>query len=180
MTDTFWLFDGMQLLARGTAQDVTEKARESLARDPHLGLLAFEAASGRQTELDLRPPSATATAPPESSGPGRPKLGVVGREVTLLPRHWDWLGSQPGGASIVLRKLVETAMKANREMDDARLRQEAAYRFLSAMAGNLPGYEEALRALFAGDVKALKARMKAWPQDVRMCALELATGSASQ
>ena len=80
-----------------------------------------------------------------------PKLGVVAREVTLLPRHWQWLGSQPGGASVAIRKLVEAARRANQEVDQRRQTQEAAYHFMSAMAGNLPNFEEASRALFAND-----------------------------
>lgn len=181
MSDNYLVFDGMKLLARGAMAEVTDKVRETLARDPRAALLAFEAGTGRQTELDLRAVSAkrapvsAAKATAESAGPGRPKLGVVGREVTLLPRHWEWLGTQPGGASIALRKLVENAMKTSRAADAVRQRQEGAYRFMSAMAGDLPGYEEALRALFAGDEKGLKARIMAWPKDVRAFALELAS-----
>lgn len=181
MNDNILVFDGMSLLARGGMAEVTGKVRETLASRPQATLLVFEAGTGRQTELNLRPVLAKAPPPAareatvvESAGPGRPKLGVVGREVTLLPRHWEWLGPQPGGVSIALRKLVENAMKANRAADAARQRQEGAYRFMSALAGDLPGYEEAIRALFAGDEKALKARMKAWPKDVRAFALELA------
>ena len=84
-------------------------------------------------------------------GRGRPKLGVVAREVTLLPRHWDWLNSQSGGASVALRKLVEAARLAGDDKDRTRHAQEAAYRFMTALAGNLPGYEEATRALYAAD-----------------------------
>lgn len=183
MNDTLLIFDGMNLLARGTTTAVTGKVRELLARHPQTALLAFEEGTGRQTELELRPVTAQPKAEVkavEPTGPGRPKLGVVGREVTLLPRHWEWLGSQPGGSSIALRKLVESAMKANRAADAARQRQEGAYRFMSAMAGDLPGYEEAIRALFAGDEEALKARMKAWPKDVRAFALELAFGKRGE
>lgn len=180
MSDTLLVFSGMNLLARGTMAEVTGKVRETLGADPQAALLVFEERTGRQTELDLRPtPSKAvqplpATAAVENSGPGRPKLGVVGREVTLLPRHWEWLATQPGGASIALRKMVENTMKSGSEAEAARQRKENAYRFMSAMAGNLPGYEEAIRALFAGDEKALKSRVKSWPKDVREFAWELA------
>ncbi|WP_188590115.1 DUF2239 family protein, partial [Achromobacter denitrificans] len=101
-------------------------------------------------------------------------LGVVAREVTLLPRHWDWLAAQPGGASVVLRKLVEQARRDNESADRRRQRQEAAYRFMSAMAGNLPGFEEATRALYAEDRERFAAQVASWPQDVRGYALGLA------
>lgn len=105
---------------------------------------------------------------------GRPALGVVAREVTLLPRHWAWLSSQPGGASVALRKLVEDARRANEWRDRVRRARESAYRFMSAMAGNEPGYEEALRALFSGDYGRLESTTAGWPEDVRAHALQLA------
>ncbi|RZJ09421.1 MAG: DUF2239 family protein, partial [Haliea sp.] len=98
---------------------------------------------------------------------GRPKLGVVAREVTLLPAHWDWLGSQPGGASVTLRKLVQEARRAGTSRERMRRSQERCYKFMVALAGNLPGFEEAARALFAGDRNALLGRMKKWPADIR-------------
>jgi uncharacterized protein len=113
-------------------------------------------------------------APAEPRGPGRPKLGVVAREVTLLPRHWDWLATQPGGASVALRKLVEHARLASRGRDRKRRAQESAYRFLSAMAGNEAGFEEALRALFAGQREQFTKTAAAWPADVREHAKKLA------
>jgi hypothetical protein len=103
-------------------------------------------------------------------------LGVVAREVTLLPRHWQWLGSQPGGASVAIRKLVETARRANQEIDERRRRQEAAYHFMSAMAGNLVNFEEASRALFANDPERFEDLVGSWPVDVRDHARKLAFG----
>src|SRR4029079_4156101 len=70
------------------------------------------------------------TAAAEPRGRGRPRLGVVAREGTLLPRHWEWLGTQPGGASVVLRKLVEEARRANGDADRTRAARDAAYRFM--------------------------------------------------
>jgi hypothetical protein len=131
------------------------------------GALVFEDATGRQIDLDTRGSEeeirARHTVP--ARGPGRPKLGVTAREVTLLPRHWDWLGRQPGGASVALRKLVETASRdprANR--NDAR---DATYRLASALAGNAPGFEEAMRALYAGKRKRFRRQIESWPPDVR-------------
>ena len=108
------------------------------------------------------------------SGPGRPKLGVVAREVTLLPRHWAWLSSQPGGASVALRKLVEQARKDGQTQDQRRQSQEATYRFMSAMAGCLEGFEEAARALFAAERSRFEALLTPWPQDMQMHLLQLA------
>ena len=87
--------------------------------------------------------------------------------MTLFPRHWEWLSGQPGGASVALRKLVEEARRANAARDAVRKARESVYRFLSAMAGNLPGYEEATRALFAGDSARFAAQTESWPVDVR-------------
>lgn len=108
------------------------------------------------------------------SGPGRPKLGVVAREVTLLPRHWEWLATQPGGASVVLRKLVEHARTQQSPKDRARQAQESAYRFMSALAGNLAGFEEATRKLFANDRVGFNEQLQGWPEDIRAHAARLA------
>lgn len=110
----------------------------------------------------------------EPRGRGRPKLGVIPREVTLLPRHWEWLATQPGGASVALRKLVEAARRTHAERDNRRKAQERAYYFMSAMAGNMPGFEEAARALFADDQQRFRELVARWPDDVRDHATALA------
>jgi hypothetical protein len=123
--------------------------------------------------------NAANVSPPAPAAPrtrGRPQLGVVAREVTLLPRHWEWLALQPGGASVTLRRLIDEARRTSGAQDQVRLAQERAYRFLSAMAGNLPGYEEAVRALFGRKREAFDAHAAAWPEDVRAYALQLAQG----
>jgi hypothetical protein len=114
-----------------------------------------------------------------SRGPGRPKLGVVAREVTLLPRHWEWLNSQPGGASVALRKLVEEARRVHAGRDRVRQSQEAAYRFMSAMAGDLPGFEEAARALFASRRERFDELVDLWPIDIREHTRKLALPAMS-
>ena len=113
----------------------------------------------------------------EASKPGRPRLGVVAREITLLPRHWDWLALQPGGASVALRRLVEHAMKNNRGKDMLRQSQEATYRFMTDMAGDEPGYEEALRALFGGQRDRFHSLIESWPPEVRDHAKKLAAAA---
>ncbi len=115
-------------------------------------------------------------APPASRGPGRPKLGVVAREVTLLPRHWDWLAQQRGGASVALRRLVDEARRSHQDKDRIRHAQEAAYRFLSATAGNRANYEAAIRALFADEAVRFAKLIADWPADIRKHALALAGG----
>lgn len=177
-------FDGTRLLSRGPLVDVAlavKRAMEAGAAGP---LLVFNDKDARIIDLDLRGSAAEIAArlavPDESGaetghgGRGRPKLGVVGREVTLLPRQWEWLAAQPGGASVTLRKLVEDARRNGAAAQTKRQAQEAAYRFMSALGGDLPGYEEATRALFADDRSKLERQMADWPDDVRAYALKLA------
>jgi hypothetical protein len=131
----------------------------------------FDRQTGRVVDIDPRfPPTADDT--PKA---GRPKLGVVPREITLLPRHWDWLATQPGGASVALRKLVEEASRNPKAQ--MRQKRDAAYRFATALVGNAPGYEEAMRALYAGQKDEFAAHIEAWPADVR-AELEALTADA--
>lgn len=165
----FAAFAGTARLATGSLAEAALAARG--AQDRGERALVFDAESGEVVDLDLRGGDAEiaaryAPAPQPVARRGRPRLGVTAREVTLLPRHWDWLAGQPGGASVALRRLVEAARKAEGEAGAVRRRREAAYRFMSAMAGDLPGFEAAARALFAGDQEALEDRMEAWPPDV--------------
>ncbi|OZI20232.1 hypothetical protein CAL26_22095 [Bordetella genomosp. 9] len=168
---------------RGSRDDVQARlARAQAAMEaaagaarPAAGATGAEA-DGTGAGVDMpgvagRPGPAAGTS---TRGRGRPRLGVIAREVTLLPRHWEWLNAQPGGASVALRKLVESGMRDHglRERD----RREAAYRFMSAMAGDMAGFEEATRALFAGDAPAMTRCMASWPDDVRAHALRLAYG----
>lgn len=133
--------------------------------------LIFEDETGKQIDIDLRGTLDDVrlryASPEESRGPGRPKLGVVAREVTLLPAHWEWLNAQPGGASVALRKLVHEAKKANETKDRQRQAQEATYRFISVMAGNLPNFEEASRALYADDRGRFAELISDWPADIQ-------------
>lgn len=171
---THTAFDGPRRLAAGTLADVALAVKAAGGAG-----LVFEDATGRLVDLDLRgseaeilarlQPSAPAAEP---RGRGRPKLGVTAREVTLLPRHWDWLAAQSGGASVALRKLVEQAMRDDRQT--RRAAQEAAYRVMTALAGDLPGYEEAIRALFAGDRGRFEQQIAGWPADLRAYVARLA------
>jgi len=158
---------------RGSPADVL---RPIEAQNRHAAIASPTAPSDAIAPADPTAPNApTAHEPPPSPrGPGRPKLGVVAREVTLLPRHWDWLSAQPGGASVALRKLVEDARRTSAPRDRVRRAQEAAYRFMSAMAGNLPGFEEAARSLFAANRARFAAETEPWPADVRDHARKMA------
>jgi len=165
------LFQGARKIAEGALGQVQAAARAARTAAPEAPLLAFDLATGRLVDLEGRVEAAAAAGPepepaPEPARRGRPKLGVVAREVTLLPRHWDWLAQQPGGASVTLRKLVEPARKPHAGADAQRRAREAAYRFMSAMAGDAAGFEEASRALFAGDRARLSGLMAPWPADI--------------
>lgn len=164
---TFLAFQGDRLIATGSRDEVAAAVRK--ARGDAL-VLVFDNSTGMQIDLDPRDIVAHRTDEPR--GRGRPKLGVVAREVTLLPRHWDWLAQQPGGASVTLRKLVEDASRSPKER--ARAAANAAYKFMHAIAGDRQGYEEALRALFAGDRAKFKAQIASWPTDIRTHAMRLA------
>jgi hypothetical protein len=156
--------------------EVALALHEALVLQPGAPWLAFDDETAGAVELDLRgtPAEIAARYREPARAPGRPKLGVVAREVTLLPRHWEWLAGQPGGASVALRRLVDEARWTHSARDRVRRSQEAAYRFTSAVAGNFPGFEEAARALFARDGERFHAEMATWPPDIREHALRLA------
>ena len=181
-------FSGPQRIASGELRHVAMKAKQAFDLHPDRPVLVFDDADARTIEVPLELPaadllrllaqpqlSASADAAPVPRKPGRPKLGVVAREITLLPRHWDWLAAQPGGASVALRRLVEDARKVSSADDRRRAAQEATFRFMQAMAGDTPGFEEASRALFAGDVTRFEEQVTRWADDVRDHALWLAT-----
>jgi hypothetical protein len=188
MTETYTAFHGQRLLTSGSLAEIARAIRRA-EHDDAKPVVIFSDASGRPIDLDLRGtdeevlarlpavvPGQTDedAAPAEPRGRGRPKLGVVAREVTLLPRHWDWLNAQPGGASVALRKLVEQARRTGADADRARAARDAAYHFMSVMAGNLRGFEEASRALFADDRRRMAGLIAGWPDDIRDHVIRLA------
>ncbi|WP_395328662.1 DUF2239 family protein [Novosphingobium sp. BL-8H] len=172
MPQTCTAFLGTTRLARGTPAELI-----AALRGKEQGVLVFDDATGRPVDLDWRGVTKMAE---ESEAPrrrGRPKLGVTAREVTLLPRQWDWLAQQPGGASQALRRLVDEARKADGGRTARRMAHERAYRVLSALGGDLPGFEEASRLLFADKPVEFAAAIAACPADWRDHVLELAQPS---
>lgn len=184
----FTAFEGFERIASGCieeivgivkAQGIKADSNDFRLYDDETGgavQIDWEGSAGEVLErLKVHPVLAAALAdsPPPPTGPGRPRLGVVSREVSLLPRHWDWLATQPGGASGVLRRLVDEARKRSHEEDEVRRGVEAAHRFMWDMGGNLPDFEEVSRAFFAREFDALPALVSSWPVDVREYLLEL-------
>lgn len=172
-------FAGHRRIASGELLHVALKAKQARDADPARPVCVFVDATGQALELPLELPPAelvrrlsqpelpTSRPEPVRRRPGRPRLGVVAREVTLLPHHWDWLGAQPGGASMALRRLVEDARAVAAGDDRRRAAQETTYRFLQAIASGLPGYADATRALFAGDFGGFEGWIAPWPEDIR-------------
>jgi hypothetical protein len=192
MTSSCIAFDGSRRIAVGPLAEVAADTKRAIDAGAEGPILVFDETTSELVEIDFRgsvasvlkrlPAVAAAPEPeePEPEAPrgrGRPKLGVVAREVTLLPRHWDWLASQPGGASVALRKLVEEARRTHAAADAARQSREAAYRFMSAIASSYDGFEEASRALFAKQGARFQELLRPWPVDVRQHTLALALAS---
>lgn len=188
-------FAGHSRIAAGSLADVALAAKMIVDQGDLSPLLIFDDATAEVIEIDFRgtpgevmarlsvrfPPSADAlssASPAQERRAGRPKLGVVGREVTLLPRHWDWLAQQPGGASVAIRRLIDSERKASGFKDLARKAQETTFRFMNAITGNFPHFEDALRALFAGDQTLFVSLTEDWPVDVRDHARLLMRGEA--
>ncbi len=188
-------FDGTRIVAQGTLNEVATHIKGIIGEGVWTSTLIFDDIDAELIDVDYRGsvddvlcriserPAKHAIQTEESqentkpTGPGRPKLGVVGREITLLPRHWEWLDRQSGGASVALRKLVEQARKANADKERADMAKTAANRFLFTVAGNFPGLEETTRALFAGDKVGFLKQTEPWPEDVRNFALRLAASA---
>jgi hypothetical protein len=190
-SDTAYIaFDDERRIAAGDLPCVARAAKATLDRRGDASILIFDSSTGGPIDIDFRgaiddvlarlpqapdaPEVAGNTVLSAPRGPGRPKLGVIAREVTLLPRHWEWLAEQPGGASVALRKLVEAARRDRSGQDETRLMQERAYHFMAAMAGDLPGFEEAIRALYAPDPLRFAELIAPWAADVREHASRLA------
>lgn len=168
-------FEGSRRIASGDPASVANAVREAISDGQSASILIFDDQTGVQIDLNLREElgssmgdhSSPASSSPEQRSAGRPRLGVVAREVTLLPRHWDWLNKQRGGASAALRRLVDEARKSSDSIEARQAVRDALYRFMTAISGNAPGYEEALRNLFSGNLSGFKQATANWPADIR-------------
>lgn len=188
MAGAYTAFGGEGRIATGDLQSVALACKDWVDAGGDGRVVIFDDATGRLVEVSLRGSRAdvvarvadTGAGPGESGngsaprGRGRPRLGVVAKEVTLLPRHWAWLAAQRGSASATLRRLVDEARHAHEGRDRVRRAQDAAYRFMSAKLGNAPGYEEAMRALYAGNRERFDAESVCWPEDLRTYCARLA------
>lgn len=189
MNPAYVAFESEHRIGAGDLPEVARAAKQLLDRRKDAAILVFDGRTSALVDIDFRgsvddvlarlpklapPPDEEPTAPATPRGPGRPKLGVVAREITLLPRHWDWLAQQKGGASVAIRKLIDEARRASGDKDRTRIAQDAAYRFMTVMAGNRPHYEDAIRALFAHDRRRFAALIADWPADIRDHAIRLA------
>ena len=168
---TLTAFAGFHRVASGTRSEVIAQLRQRCASD-EAAPIVFDDSTGERLDIDLRErqeenPEPAVADEQATRSVGRPKLGVVAREVTLLPRHWEWLARQPGGASVALRRLVDEARHVHADRDAQRASREAAYRFMTTIAGDLPGFEEATRALFASDRTRFASLVEPWPGDLR-------------
>jgi hypothetical protein len=172
MNGSYVCFSGQDRIAQGTLSVVAEIAWRMSWTDPTISTLTFNRQTGEVVDLNLSGSLldiANRYSPISKSTikRGRPKLGVVAREITLLPQHWEWLGRQPGGASVALRRLVEGARKNSSGDEAIRERIAAAYKFMSAIAGDLPLFEEASRALFARQKSLFAQHISTWPIDIQ-------------
>jgi len=187
-------FAGEARLAAGTLAEVALAVKRAVSRGEARPVTVFVDATSMVVELDLRGSVDDVTARyavlcdacgddgrredhtvrSTRRGRGRPKLGVVGKEVTLLPRHWAWLDAQRGGASVTLRRLVDKARRDNASADVVRRAQDVGYGFMTVMLGNHAGFEEATRALYASDRQRFLEESEGWPDDLKTHARMLA------
>lgn len=183
--NTYTAFEDHKILSQGSLEDVVLKVKKRFEKSPESQIVIYSDATGKSMDFNFQGSEKEVlkrlevyTTPENSnevsSGPGRPKLGVISREVSLLPKHWEWLATQSGGASNTLRKLVEENMKKNSSVNSVKAAQERTYKFMSVEAGDLENYEEALRALYRKDKERLSSEIKTWPRDVQKHILELA------
>ena len=182
--DTYTAFEGNRQLFHGSLSDIVLKIKNRLGKAENSSILIFSDSTGKTMDFNFHGSERdvqrrlevyiTEEVQKDNSGPGRPKLGVISREVSLLPRHWEWLATQSGGASSTLRNLVEEAKKKLTNGNQIKQAQERTYKFMSALAGDFVGYEEALRALYKRDENNFLIQIQGWPNDVKNHAVEMA------
>jgi len=177
MSVSFSAFTPKQCLITGSLEEAALAAFHHLRSQSSESVMIFNDETYAIMDIDLsgdaelvkRKAASYPTAnTPAKKGPGRPKLGVIGKEVTLLPRHWEWLASQQGGPSVTLRKLIDAARRDPQiiEQNNCEQAQNLTYKFCNAIAGDLPGFEEALRCLYAKDKVGFSRHLSEWPIDI--------------
>ena len=181
---SYTAFNNQHILIQGSLEKVVLKVKKQLEQHPSSDVLIFSDSSGKKMDFDLRGSENEVLARLEkfigkdalstTSGPGRPKLGVISREVSLLPRHWEWLSTQSGGASASLRRLIDETKKQTSAREIIKQAQERTYKFMTTIAGNLSKYEDALRALFSKDKKLFEDHINDWPKDIKKQTIKLA------
>ena len=181
---SYTAFNNQHILIQGSLEKVVLKVKKQLEQHPSSDVLIFSDSSGKKMDFDLRGSENEVLARLEkfigkdalstTSGPGRPKLGVISREVSLLPRHWEWLSTQSGGASASLRRLIDETKKQTSAREIIKQAQERTYKFMTTIAGNLSNYEDALRALFSKDKKLFEDHINDWPKDIKKQTIKLA------
>ena len=176
---SYTAFEGLKIRFQGSLGEVVIQVKKRLGKSEHSPVLIISDLTGKVMDFNFHGTlkdvqkrlevfvSQAEEGPKDAGGPGRPKLGVISREVSLLPRHWEWLASQSGGASAALRKLVEDAKRQALDSGSIKEAQARTYKFMSVIAGDLQGYEEALRALYRRDGKKFQTQIEAWPSDVQ-------------
>ncbi len=182
ITNTYTAFLESKIFAKGSLKDLVLKIKKHLGKNENNSILIFSDSTGNtldfnfkgsETEILKRLEMFVSQKPDEYSGPGRPKLGVISREVSLLPRHWEWLAAQSGGASVTIRRLIDESRKKSSTGESVKQVQEKTYKFLSVVAGDFEGYEEALRALYKRDREKFLKQMEKWPKDIQGYAMRL-------
>src|SRR5665213_1358103 len=172
-TQSFTAFAGDRLIASGELKTTLLATKRRLDKGDNAPILIFDDSTGKQVDFDFRGTPEEVLARLSShplfapAGPGRPKLGVTCREISLLPRHWEWLEKQPQGISAALRRLVEEAKQKEPDKERAKIARDVAGKFMWSMAGNLPDFEEASRALYAMDWGRFDQSIRRWPKDIR-------------
>lgn len=186
MFTSYTAFENDQILTQGPLDQVVLKIKRKLGNAAHSSILIFSDQSGKIMDFNFSGSeaevikrldiyvSSSSPASSEIQGPGRPKLGVISREVSLLPRHWEWLAQQSSSVSAILRKMIEEAMKKSSTANETKQSQERTYQFMSVMAGNLSQYEEALRALYQKNQKLFFSLIDKWPTDIKKHVTSLA------
>lgn len=176
--ETYTAFDNTSIIAHGSLRDVILKTKKILGKSENSSFLIFSDSTGKTIDFNFQGTEkeilkrleifvSNSDEKIELARPGRPKLGVISREISLLPRHWEWLATQSSGASSSIRNLIEDAIKKSTSKVSLKQQQEKVYRVMTTLAGDLDGYEEAIRSLYKRDRESFIKFTKGWSKDLR-------------